>query len=160
MAAQTELFSDAGTQMKDVEFMSAKEKQKVLRHWRQFLQSGLSKDKFTKDLYHHLTLHCSFIAHYDLHGFYSTYFEEGDDMVRFLSQFDNRNGIPKSVEYGMTYWQTGSDYSDINSAMCQIGSLYIPALVDEARQKQTQLDVLRAKALLSKHGISIDIERR
>lgn len=159
MAAQTELFPDAGTRIKDVTFMTAEEKQKVLRHWRQFLQSGLSKDKFTKDLYHHLTLHCSFIAHYDLHGFYATYFKEGEDTVRFLSQFDNRNGIPKSVEYGMTYWYTGSDYNDINSAMCQIASRYIPALVEKARQEQTQLDIMRATALLAKHGISLDIER-
>lgn len=156
MAAQTELFPDAG--MKDVTFMTAKEKQKVLRHWRQFLQSGLSKDKFTKDLYEHLIMHCSFIAHYDLHGFYSTYFVEGEDTVRFLSQFDNRNGVPKSVEYGMNYCYTDPDYNDINSAMCQIASLYIPGLVEKARQEQTQLDILRAKALLAKHGISL-IER-
>ena len=75
--------------------MTAVEKEKVLRSWERFLSSGCSKAQFSKALYRHLTMHCSFIAHYDIHGFYSTYFEEGEDTVNFLSQFDNRNGVPK-----------------------------------------------------------------
>jgi len=158
LSIQPRLFATADEQMKDVQFMSAKEKQKVLQQWELFLKNGLSKDKFTKLLYHHLIQHCSFIAHYDLHGFYSTYFEEGEDTVRFLSQFDNRNGIPKSIEYGMIYWYTDPDYNDINSAMCRIASRYIPRLVIEAESKQKKMDVTRAQLLLAKHGIKANTE--
>lgn len=143
--------------MKDTQFMSAPEKQKVLRQWELFLKSGLAKVKFTRSLYQHLIMHCSFIAHYDLHGFYSTYFEEGQDTAHFLSQFDNRNGIPKSVEYGMTYWYTDSDYEDINSEMCRVASKYIPSLIARATNSQKDVDVLRAKSLLAKHGLKVSI---
>ena len=143
--------------MQDVKFMTAKEKEKVLRAWGKFLESGCSKDKFTKSLYQHLILNCSFIAHFNLHGFYSTYFEEGEDTVRFLSQFDNSNGIPKSVEYGMTYWYTDPDYYDLNSEMCNVASKYIPFLTQIAQKQQVEVDTLRAEALLAKHGLQATI---
>ena len=119
---------------KDVRFLSAREKAQVLKQWETFLKYGCKKEHFTKLLYNHLTTHCSFIAHYDLHGFYATYFEEGEDTVRFLSQFDNSQGIPRSVEYGMTGWITNDEYYDINIAMCQIAVRYIPTLVEAASQ--------------------------
>lgn len=122
------------------------------------MASGLKREKFTKNLYNHLIQHCSFIAHYDINGFYSTYFEEGDDTVRFLSQFDDRNGMPKSVEYGMTYWITDEEYYDINCEMVRIASKYIPALKKKAENEQRELDVTRAKLLLAKHGIFPDID--
>jgi len=144
--------------LKDTKFMSAQEKERVLRQWEQFLKSGLAREKFTKALYEHLHLHCSFIAHYDIHGFYATYFESGDDIATFLSQFDERNaefsGIPRSVEYGMTYWATG-DYEDINRAMIKVASKYIPALLEQARLSQRKHDILQAETLLTKHGIKL-----
>jgi len=145
-------------QLHDSKFMPAAEKSKVLKHWEMFLRSGLEKDKFTKLLYHHLIQHCSFIAHYDIHGFYATYFESGDDTVRFLSQFDDSNGMPKSVEYGMTYWLTDEEYYDINSEMVRIASKYIPILIQQAKNQQRAADITRAKALLAKHGMKVDIE--
>ena len=143
--------------MKDVKFMSATEKKKVLSHWERFLESNCAREKFTKLLYHHLINHCSFIAHYDINGFYSTYFEEGEDTVRFLSQFDNSNGIPKSAEMRMTYWYTDPDYNDINSAMCEVARKFIPYLTQLAHQKQKNTDVIRAESLLAKHGLKANI---
>ena len=145
-------------QLHDSKFMPAAEKSKVLKHWEMFLRSGLEKDKFTKLLYHHLIQHCSFIAHYDIHGFYAAYFESGDDTVRFLSQFDDSNGMSKSVEYGMTYWLTDEEYYDINSEMVRIASKYIPILIQQAKNQQRAADITRAKALLAKHGMKVDIE--
>lgn len=146
--------------MQDTQFMSAAEKMKVLRQWELFLKSGCTWEKFTKALYEHLHLHCSFIAHYDRAGFYSTYFESGDDMAHFLSQFDQRQaqacGIPLSIEYGMTYWATG-DYADINMAMIQVASKYIPQLTEIAQNHQKDVDVARAMALFKKHGLTADI---
>ena len=138
--------------MKDVKFMTAVEKEKVLRSWERFLSSGCSKTQFSNALYQHLIMHCSFIAHYDIHGFYSTYFEEGEDTVNFLSQFDNRNGVPKSIEYGWILWYTDPEYNDINSEMCRVASKYIPVLIKVARLNQEKADTARAEALLAKHG--------
>ena len=50
----------------------------------------------------------------------TTYFESGNDALHFLSQFDTRQGIPRSIEYGMTYWLTDDDYYDVNTEMCRI----------------------------------------
>lgn len=139
----------------DTKYMSAAEKRRVLRHWEAFLKSGCQREKFTKPLYHHLMQHCMFIAHYDLQGFYSTYFERGDDIRHFLSQFDNRKGIPKSIEYGMTAWLTDEDYYDINIEMCRIASKYIPVLELKAQNDQRHMDLAAAKTLLNKHNIEV-----
>jgi len=145
--------------MHDVEFMTAAEKRKVLKQWELFLQSGLKKEKFTKALYTHLIMHCSFIAHYSIHGLFATYFESGDDIVHFLSQFDGRDGIPKSIEYGMIGWYTSGDHHDINSEMVRIASKYVTALIKQAQNWQKETDIAQAKALLAKHGVDL-AERR
>lgn len=148
-------------QLHDAKFMSAAEKGKVLKHWETFLRSGLEKDKITKALYEHLIQHCSFIAHYDIHGFYATYFESGDDTLHFLSQFDTRGSkIPRSVEYGDTYWIAGGndvceENYDINIEMCRIAWRYIPTLELKARNDQRHADLAHAEALLKKHGMNL-----
>jgi len=151
--------------VKDTKFMSAQEKEKVLRDWEAFLKSGCKKERFTKALYHHLMQHCSFIAHYDIHGFYSTYFESGDDTAHFLSQFDSRKAqlgyggkyVPLSIEYGMTYWATDEDYGDINQAMIEVAGRYINGLVNIAEMEQRATDIEQARLLLAKHGIKINV---
>lgn len=142
----------------DSKFMPKELKSRVLKQWDIFLRSGCAKGKFTKQLYHHLIMHCSFIAHYDIHGFYATYFESGDETVRFLSQFDDSKGIPRSVEIGMTYWLTGEEYYDINSEMVRIAGKYIPVLIKIAKAQQKSHDILVAESLLAKHGMKVDIE--
>ena len=138
--------------MADDKFMSAEEKRKVLKHWETFLKNGCRRQDFTKDLYHHLTLHCSFIAHYDLVGFYETYFEDGDDTELFLSQFDRTKGC-RSVELGMDYWVLYPGMNDINNAMCDVAGRYIPGLVKAAENKQRTTDIKMAELLLAKHGL-------
>jgi len=144
-----------GVELKDSQFMSARQKARVLRDWHRFLKSGLEWDKFTEALYTHLIQHCSFIAHYDRAGFYGTYFERGDDAVCFLSQFDQHqakeDGIPASVEYGATYWARG-EYEDINRAMIEIAGAYIPSLVQRATKAQMLSDLARAKELVDRWG--------
>ena len=143
-------------QLHDSKFMPAAEKKQVLKHWEMFLKSGLEKEHFTKPLYHHLIQNCSFIAHYDIHGFYATYFESGDDTIYFLSQFDTRNGMPKSVEYGdLSGWLTDEDYYDINTEMCRIAWRYIPALELKAKNDQRHTDLAYAEVLLKKHGVKL-----
>ncbi len=83
-------------EFRDVEFMSAREKELVLKAWVRFVRNGLRFEDFTRRLYEHLHLHCGFIAHYDRAGFYRTYFENEEETVLFLSQFDKR-GESRSV---------------------------------------------------------------
>ena len=92
---------------KDVEFLTAKEKELILKAWIKFLDNGLKEQHFSKRLYDHCLLHCDFIAHYNIGGFYSTYFN-GDysDLKRFFSHFTTGNGYVYIV-----------DYRDISTAM-------------------------------------------
>ena len=104
--------------MKSTKFMSADDKEKVLQDWQRFIESDFSQTRFTKVLYNHLIQHCSFIAHYNQAGFYGTYFEDPEDTMKFISQFDRDQGCV-SVEYGMKYWLNNEDYRDINNAMVE-----------------------------------------
>lgn len=137
-------------QFTDSPYMTAQEKTKVLKAWTRFLKGGLQKKDFTAALYEHLIQHCSFIAHFNLQGFYSTYFENGQDTVRFLNQFTT--GI--SAEYGMTYWLNG-DYADINRAMQKVAGQYAGGLIVTATAAQRNTDVAEAKKLLAKHGLKV-----
>jgi hypothetical protein len=65
---------DSSPDFIDEPFMSGKEKEVVLNAWTRFLKNGCKFHDFTDALYRHLTLHCSFIAHYDRRGFYEFYF--------------------------------------------------------------------------------------
>ncbi|MCJ7655967.1 MAG: hypothetical protein MUO97_11865 [Dehalococcoidia bacterium] len=95
----------------DVQFMTAKGKELVLKNWKTFLQHSLKKEHFTKRLYNHLHLHCGFIAHYDIHGFYATYFEAGQDTEKFFEHFCN---------YSAQNYGANADYDDLNTAMRQV----------------------------------------
>lgn len=138
---------------RDVEFLSAREKQLVLNAWVRFLKNGLRFEDFSDRLYRHLTLHCSFIAHYNRAGFYQTYFENGEDTARFLAQFDKRTDC-RSVEYGGAWWLNG-DYEDINGAMIEEAAEYIPALLESAGAKAREADLAEAQRLAAKHGFEV-----
>jgi hypothetical protein len=138
---------------RDVEFMSAREKELVLKAWVRFLKNGMRVEDFPDRLYRHLTLHYSFIAHYNRAGFYQTYFENGEDSARFLSQFDKR-GEFRLVEYGARWW-FDRDYEDINGAMVEEASGYIPGLLAKAQAKAREADLAEARRLAAKHGLQV-----
>jgi len=125
--------------MKSTQFMSAEEKEKVLKDWQRFLAADFDKARFTKRLYEHLIQHCEFIAHYNQGAFYATYFEDPEDTLRFMKQFDRELGCV-SVEYGMKYWLTAEDYQDINTAMVEAMEPYkaeiYPRLKQRARERK------------------------
>lgn len=113
----------------DVEFMTAKEKELVLKSWETFLKHGLKKQHFTKRLYEHLHLHSGYIAHFSLYGFYSTYFEAGQDILQFFDHFCNYTAI--------------ADYRDINAAMREVYSKY-----QDVIKKQAEDDITDRLGLL------------
>jgi len=143
-------------ELKDSEFMTVEEKKIVLKQWRKFLEGGMVEKDFSKKLYHHLSYHCSFIAHYDQYGFYRTYFDNPEQSIRFLKQFDKDFGCV-SVEYGKTWWVDG-EYEDINSEMCKIADEYKTGLYRKLESNARSGDIEMAKALLRKHRISVDLE--
>lgn len=127
---------------KDTQFMTAKEKKLVLKNWKTFLRHGLNKQHFTKRLYEHLHLHCGFIAHYDIHGFYSTYFEAGQDTERFFEHF---------CTYTTANYGANVDYDDINTAMRQVYDGYKDAIKKKAEDDITdRLDLLGASVKRAK----------
>ena len=136
----------------DSEFMSAREKALVLKAWVRFLKKGLRREDFSDRLYTHLINHCGFIAHYSRAGYYATYFENGKDTTRFLSQFDKR-GECRSIEYGGS-WLDG-EYEDLRIAMVEEASGYIPALMEQASAKAKKADLAEARRLAAKHGFDI-----
>jgi hypothetical protein len=139
--------------MKATKFMSADEKEKVLRDWQRFIESDFSQTRFTKALYNHLIQHCSFIAHYNQKGFYGTYFEDPEDTIKFMKQFDKDQGCI-SVEYGMKYWLTGEDYRDINTAMVEAFEPYKAEIYPRLRQKAKEKkmgEIERLKRELEKY---------
>lgn len=120
----------------NAEFMTAGEKQMVLKNWKTFLKHGLKKEHFTKRLYEHLHLHCGFIVHYDIHGFYATYFEAGQDTERFFEHFCNHT----ATNYGASV-----DYDDLNTAMREIYEESRANILSEAKADISHsLDVLEA----------------
>jgi len=126
----------------DVEFMTAKEKELVLKNWRTFLKHGLQKQHFTKRLYEHLHLHCGFIANFNIHGFYSTYFEAGQDTERLFEHFCNYT----AANYG-----ANSDYDDVNTEMRQVYEEFKAKILSETEADITHsLDVLEACVKRSK----------
>jgi hypothetical protein len=120
----------------DVKFMTAREKELVLKNWKTFLKHGLKKGHFTKRLYEHLHLHCGFIAHYNIHGFYSTYFEAGQDTERFFGHL---------CSYTKANYGANSEYDDINTAMRKVYQEYKAEILSKAQAEiNHSLDVLEA----------------
>lgn len=138
----------------DGRFLKADEKERILKHWTAFLRGGLRRTQFTDALYKHLTLHCSFIAHYNIDGFYAEYFvpESADAGMGFLAQFDRRRGCV-SVELGMEHWVGYPDAADINGAMIEAAEPYLDGLYAMIGERGREHDVARADRLLAKHGI-------
>lgn len=124
--------------MKSTKFMSAEEKKAVLRDWQRFIKSDFDRKHFTKRLYDHLHLHCSFIAHFNVHGFYGTYFENPESTLEFLKQFDGDYGH-KSIEYGNTYWFTDEDHHDLNSEMAYSLEPYKAEIYAGLKQKTKEM---------------------
>jgi len=95
---------------KDVKFMTARQKYSVYKLFKRFVENGFLYKDFTHCIYEHLHLHCGFIAHYDITGFYNTYFPDVDDS--FISRFLDGDSYNVFAIYG--------DYADINIAIAEI----------------------------------------
>ena len=128
MGEETEVY------FKDSEFMTAREKRLVLANWKTFLKHGLKQTHFTRRLYNHLHLHCGFIAHYNIGGFYATYFECGPDTIEFFRRF---------CDAASNSW--AADYKDLNSAMLDVYKAYQASIDKKASDDiDRSLDAIEA----------------
>jgi hypothetical protein len=124
---------------------------KIIKAWVAFLKSGFAQAKFTQSLYHHLYQHCSFIAHFDRHGFYAVYFTtDAEATLKFIDQFDP-NGHGLAAELGGHHWRTG-DCADINEAMREAARPFISKLREATKAAEKTRDLVTARTLLAKHG--------
>ena len=107
----------------DTEFMSAKEKELVVRQWRTFIKALIECDfdvqtgadygyfptcldrPFTDRLYKHLSLNEGFIAHYNRRGFLS-------------ARFGSRQALEETFTQLERGW-VRADYRDIHQALLQ-----------------------------------------
>jgi len=134
----------------DTQFVTAKQKSQVLRHWTKFLKGGFKKEDFTKQLYHHLTQHCGFIAHYDIEGFYSVYFTQKSHITDFFYQF-------------LDYPDCFVDYQDINGEMRKVYETAKPSIdklvVDDYVEKLETLESWITKAKTDKE-FAVDLIKK
>jgi len=115
----------------ETEFMTAKEKELVLKNWKKFIENGLQRRHFTKRLYEYLHLHSGYVANFNVSGFYSVYFEAGQDTERFFEHFYN--------------YKVLDDYSDINTAMRKVYDKYKDAIKAQIEDDITdRLNLLEA----------------
>ncbi|HET9281219.1 MAG TPA: hypothetical protein VFR24_04590 [Candidatus Angelobacter sp.] len=149
----TELISPR--QFMDEPFMSAAEKDSVLKSWVRFLKGGCAWHDFTTALYEHLTLHCCFIAHYSRSGFYEHYFSSpSQHTLRFLNQFDPaKPGI--SAEIGMLVWLNGPTAADLNRAMRDAAAPYVARLREQFSFEKKRSELALATALARAHGFAL-----
>ena len=113
----------------DTEFMSAADKAKVFRQWCNFLKKNLDRRCFSKALYLHLSLHCDFIAHTNLDGFWDYYFSEDREVttLQFLDHF----GVG-----GITgFWFRDERYIDLNQVMVAEMACHLLRLQRDVRER-------------------------
>lgn len=126
---------------KDAQFLTAKEKEKLVKNMKSFLKNDFSITTFTDALYKHFSLHCGFIAHYDRNGFWNTYFTSPEGKVRWAKAFCG-------------YSEMG-DYTDVNKVLKEMIHEHMLLKMGSLRHAAKERDIAQAKDLLKKHGISL-----
>lgn len=128
---------------KDEKLMTAREKDLILKSWKTFLKHGLKKQHFTERLYEHLYLHCRFIGHFDIGGFYSAYFKAGPDIHRFFRKFLNDRTIFKG------------SYGDLHKAMRRVYFQYKAKIIAQINKDITnKLNMLEASVLKARKDLA------
>jgi hypothetical protein len=132
----------------DAEFMLAKEKEKAWKNFKKIIDArDISLLKET--LYKHCHIHCSFIAHYNRHGFIAEY--SGQNFRRFVEHFD-RNSKYNGPGCMNATWMRVEDYKDLNELMVNYCTLHAPQIYAELDEQIRQVEIALLKRLAEKHG--------
>lgn len=70
----------------DGKYLTAAQKALLVKQFEKFVVGGFDQKHFTKNLYKHLSLHFSFIAHYNQWGFYECRFEDPEGRMQTFKQ--------------------------------------------------------------------------
>ena len=65
---------------------TAQDKARFVTQFQRFVESDFARSKFPKWFYEQLSNTFGHIAHYDIHGFYATFFEDRQGKVDFIAQ--------------------------------------------------------------------------
>ena len=129
----------------------------LVRQWEAFLAGNFAWARFTKLVYHTLTLECGFIAHFNRAGFYGVYFDgHADDARRFITQFVTGD----HAELGGTWWLDRPDSIGLfrcyaPKAMCAIMRRHAHRLRGIVDTMERSRDLALVQSLAAKHGIAI-----
>ena len=139
-----------------VEFMTASEKEAVLKHWTNLMRwlsaNGVPAQMpklFTKMIYDHLQLHAvGYIAHFNQAGFWEAQLGSPAAATSFFRELE---------EHLCPRWGALRDYGDINDALLAVAREVRPGIL--ARLAAADRDAARAQivALASRAGISVDV---
>lgn len=138
---------------KDVQFMTAKLKAKVVRDWERFIVARLKLKRsdtlpgsdwgpvfkpFSKDLYNHFNQHLGYIAHGSQWGFFGVQFENTADFLRNVKQISEGRD-------GMGFGMNREHYADVNRSMTSIARVYL-AEVESLKRDEDEEDERQALA--------------
>jgi len=109
----------------------------VIRNFQQVVEN---KDisQMGRELYQFLTLHCGFIAHYDINGFKAAYQRPRDFAEVFIRHFDRGhpyyNGVYSCHE--SPYKDTGKTKAEIKKEFERIADLHKESIARWAREEE------------------------
>ena len=119
------------SQFKDSDFFTAEDKYKTAKHFLRFVKNGFERKDFNKRVYEHLHLHCGFIAHYNINGFYQEYFNGSkSDLKAFAEHFLNFESMP----YESVYNGSNVDYEPYKD----ITKMFADILLENDIKKQVE----------------------
>ncbi|WP_294963368.1 hypothetical protein [Sulfurimonas sp.] len=111
-----------------VKFMTDLEKKKIYINFVKLLNNHFKRTLFKKNLYEHFHLHCGFIAHYDIHGFYGEYFETAasyhfnvNDYSNPMHECGGNLNQKSTLSHGEQFYAI---YEEINGTRNGLGEFY------------------------------------
>ncbi len=111
-----------------VQYMTDLEKKKIYVNFVKLLNNHFKHTLFKKNLYEHFHLHCGFITHYNIHGFYGEYFETAAKFHFNVNNYSNPmhecggNLNEKSMlSHGEQFYAI---YEEINGSRNGLGEFY------------------------------------
>ena len=127
----------------------------VLRQWELFLDSEFAWERFTRGIYHALTMWCSFIAHYNRRGFFDVYFDEdAEATLLFIEQFVTG----RSAELGFRGWAERPENETaalLPRAMCAAMRPRAARLRAVAQERARTRDLRIVTKLAERHGLRV-----
>ena len=121
----------------------------VIKNFKEVIETR-DIDRINKELYDFLTLHCAFIAHYDINGFKATYRAPRDFAEVFIRHFDREHRYHSGIYacHQDPYRDTGLTKAEIKREFERIVDLYkdqISRWANEALRKERYALYLQLK---------------